>query len=78
MITGITMVCLAYAIETSSEKNTLFFTGLTLAIFSSAIAGYNISKEEGLKTSYIITPKVHVVCENGKCDTTYIYRFKTK
>ena len=75
-VLGFAFTCIAFVINVDSDKNAMFLAGLiTTTIFSAGI-GYCMSKEDGLKTSYIITPKVQVVCDNGKCDTTYIYRFK--
>lgn len=77
-ILGFALTCIAFSINQDKDNNGLFLGGLIMTALFSVGIGYHISQEDGLKTNYIITPKVHVVCDNSKCDTTYIYEFKTK
>lgn len=75
---GFAFTYIAFEINEDKDSNGMFIAGLIMTIIFSAGLGYSISKEYGFETNYIITPKVHVVCDNGKCDTTYIYESKTK
>ena len=73
LIISISMIYIGF----EKRKSYLFQFGSYFLISSSIYLGSSIEKRNQ-ESKHIITPKVHVVCDNGKCDTTYIYRFKTK
>jgi hypothetical protein len=52
--------------------------GLTLIVASSIALGSIKGEKVDRKVKQPIKPIVHVECENGKCDTTYIYKFEEK
>lgn len=52
-------------------------TALIFTIVFAASIGVMIPQNV-MHTKKTITPKVNITCIDNKCDTTYIYNFKTK
>lgn len=71
VITGCLMfvVIATYILDTKRDWIVLFCLCVLGLFLASSTLGGNFPKY----SEKIIIPKIKVVCENNKCDTTYIY-----
>lgn len=65
---------LMYIFEDEREHVGFFMFFLISLVLISIVLGAELSQE--FTTKYKVKPIVHIECNNSKCDTTYIYKFK--
>ena len=68
----ITLILL-YIFDDERSGGFFMFALISLVLFS-IVLGAELSQE--FTTKYKVKPIVHIECNNSKCDTTYIYKFK--
>ena len=56
------------------ERSDLFHLLLFALMAVSVVAGMLGIKQAGVKSDKPIKPSIEIVCKDGKCDTTYIYK----
>lgn len=59
----------------NKESITPFIVVLALLVLVSILLGGSLLSETGVKKDKPITPSIETKCINGKCDTTYVYKF---
>lgn len=74
ILLGITMSI----IGSDNKMAGLQTAGLTLMVVSGVSLGVFLGESLDREFKQPITPTIHIECENGKCDTTYIYKFEEK
>ena len=65
---------LMYIFVDERENVGFFMFFLISLVLISIVLGAELSQE--FTTKYKVKPIVHIECNNSKCDTTYIYKFK--
>lgn len=76
LVLGLVILALIILYYTDDDRDALalfIFSVFTLVLVSS-IVGYNVHTQYEVKQQ--VKPTIKVVIENGKSDTTYIYKFE--
>lgn len=71
---GIGMVVVGAA----KEDDHLIVAGLLTSVIASLIIGMLLGMEAYRTSKQPIKPSIRIECVDGKCDTTYIYEFKSE
>ena len=62
----------------AKEDSHLVSVGLATSIIASIILGMLLGMEAYHTSKQPIKPSIRIECVDGKCDTTYIYEFKSE
>lgn len=68
----------AVIVGSGKEDNHLISVGLATSIIASLIIGMLLGMEATRTVKQPIKPSIRIECVDGKCDTTYIYEFKSE
>lgn len=73
-VLGIGMVI----VGSGKEDDHLIAAGLSASTIASLILGMLLGMEATRTSKQLIKPSIRIECVDGKCDTTYIYEFKSE
>ena len=71
------LIVISYSVKTDDDDDgiTMFITGLIILTASMLGLGVELGLQAEQQVNKKIEPQVKIECVDGKCDTTYVYKF---
>lgn len=75
-IVAVLCTCLVVLFEDrDKDVMTPFIVVLAMLILASVMLGVSLHASKDVESKDLVNPSIEIKCVDGKCDTTYVYKF---